>query len=117
MLKADKPLVWMHGEVKSPPLSAAARIEAGILLRRPQRGELLALPHSRPMPRIGPGCHELRIADETRAWRIVYAIRAESIVILEVFSKTTRATPKAILEACTKRLKQYVSAVTGQKER
>jgi len=28
----DKPLVWLHGEVKSPPFSSDARIEAGYLL-------------------------------------------------------------------------------------
>jgi hypothetical protein len=42
----DKPLVWLHGEVKTPPFSADARIEAGVLLRRLQRGEKLSLPHS-----------------------------------------------------------------------
>ncbi|TFH43207.1 MAG: type II toxin-antitoxin system RelE/ParE family toxin, partial [Lysobacterales bacterium] len=26
----DKPLVWLHGEIKTPPFSAAARIEAGV---------------------------------------------------------------------------------------
>jgi hypothetical protein len=46
----DKPLVWLHGEVKSPPFSATARIEAGYLFRLLQRGETLALPHSRPKP-------------------------------------------------------------------
>jgi len=30
----DKPLVWLYGEVKTPPFSRAARIEAGFLLRR-----------------------------------------------------------------------------------
>lgn len=34
MAPADKPLVWLHGEVKSPPFSPAARLEAGVLLRR-----------------------------------------------------------------------------------
>ena len=29
MAQADKPLVWLHGEVKTPPFSEAARIEAG----------------------------------------------------------------------------------------
>jgi hypothetical protein len=38
---ADKPLVGLHGEVKTPPFSPAARLEAGMLLRRLQRGELL----------------------------------------------------------------------------
>ncbi len=59
MRKADKPLLWLHGEVKTPPFSSAARIEAGVLLRRLQRGEAIALPHSRPMPDIGKACHEL----------------------------------------------------------
>jgi len=111
---ADKPLVWLHGEVKSPPFSPAGRIESGVLLRRLQRGELLGLPHSRPMPDIGKACHELRIVDETRTWRIVYVIQADAIVILEVFSKTTRVTPKEILRICRKRLGQYRTAVLGK---
>lgn len=63
MSKADKPLVWLKGEIKTPPFSAPARIEAGVLLRRLQRGESISLPHSRPMPGIGKACHELRIQD------------------------------------------------------
>ena len=56
MAPADKPLVWLHGEVKTPPFSAEARIEAGVLLRQLQRGVKVALPHSRPMPTIGVRC-------------------------------------------------------------
>jgi hypothetical protein len=55
MSEADKPLVWLHGEVKTPPFSKKARVEAGVLLRRLQRGETLSLPASRPMPTIGAG--------------------------------------------------------------
>jgi hypothetical protein len=32
--KPDKPLVWLHGRVRTPPLSTVARLEAGVLLRR-----------------------------------------------------------------------------------
>ncbi len=85
-----------------------------MLLQRLQRGELLALPHCRPMPEIGRGCHELRIVDETRTWRIVYGIQTDAIVILEVFSKTTRATPEAALRICRKRLEQYRLALLGK---
>ena len=53
MTHADKPLVWLHGKVKTPPFSAEARIEAGTLLRRLQRGERLGMPASRSMPIIG----------------------------------------------------------------
>src|SRR5262245_62024561 len=103
----DKPLAWLHGEIKTPPFSATARIEAGILLRRLQRGESIAMPHSRPMPAVGQGCHELRIQDANRAWRIVYAVRSDAIVILDVFAKTTAKTPRSVIETCRKRLLHY----------
>ena len=106
----DKPLAWLHGEVRTPPFSAAARIEAGVLLRRLQRGENIPLPHSRPMPSIGTACHELRIRDENRTWRIVYRVDAEAIVILEIFAKTTNQTPQSVIKTCRARLKLYASA-------
>lgn len=59
----SKVVVWLRGEVKTPPFSASARIEAGLLLRRLQEGETLLMPVSRPMPSIGAHCHELRIDD------------------------------------------------------
>src|SRR5208337_4008154 len=58
MKTRDKPLVWLHGQVKSPPFAPEARLEAGYLLRLLQQGESLGLPRSRPMPSIGPGCLE-----------------------------------------------------------
>ena len=85
-----KPLVWLHGEVKTPPFSQAARVEAGFLLRRLQNGEKLEMPASRPMPDIGMGCHELRVDDGDVTFRIVYHIGSEAIVILEVFQKKSR---------------------------
>ena len=103
----DKPLVWRHGEVKTPPFSPTARLEAGCLLRRLQKGEVLGLPHSRPMPVVGPRCHELRARDVGADWRIVYRADPDAIVILEVFSKNTGATPKAVIETCIRRLKEY----------
>jgi phage-related protein len=109
MEKTDKPLVWLDGEVKTPPFSSEARIEAGFLLRRLQAGERLSLPHSRPMPPIGERCHELRVQDERRTWRIVYRIDADAIVILEVFENTTRSTPKRVVDVCKQRIKRYES--------
>jgi phage-related protein len=103
----DKPLVWLHGEVKTPPFSQSARVEAGVLLRRLQQGEDLELPHSRPMPSIGAHCHELRIRDSDRNWRIIYRIDNDAILIVEVFHKTTRATPIGVIDTCKKRLSNY----------
>jgi len=105
----DKPLVWLHGEVQTPPFSKTARLEAGYLLRALQRGEKLSLPQSRPIPSIGARCHELRIVDENLNWRIVYLIEPDAIVILEVFEKKTNRTPKPVIDVCKKRLKEYES--------
>ena len=103
----EKPLAWLKGEVKTPPFSANARLEAGVLLRRLQRGEKLSLPMSRPMPAIGSGCHELRIVDENVTWRIIYAIELDAIVVLDVFAKKTNVTPKDVLNNCKRRLRAF----------
>jgi len=105
----DKPLVWLHGEIKTPPFSAEARIEAGVLLRRLQRGERIGLPHSRPMPRIGRACHELRVQEASKTWRIAYHVAADAVVILDVFAKTTQKTPKSVIATCRARLWMYTA--------
>ena len=110
MSPTDKPLVWLHGEVKTPPFSASARIEGGYLLRRLQKGHSLSLPHSRPMPTIGKRCHELRIVDEQVTWRIVYRVDTDAVIIAEVFSKKTTATPKRVLDVSRRRLREYDNA-------
>jgi phage-related protein len=110
-MKTDKPIVWLHGEVKTPPIGAAARIETGTLLRRLQRGELLGLPHSRPMPASGANCHELRVTDRGATWRIVYYLDADAVVILDVFAKKTAAMPKSVIVNCRRRLAEYLRIV------
>jgi phage-related protein len=102
-----KPLVWLHGEIKTPPFSRLARIEAGFLLRRLQDGEALSMPSSRRMPTIGQNCHELRVNDGDVTWRILYHVASDAVVILEVFQKRTRATPKHIITVAQKRLRHY----------
>ncbi len=62
------------------------------------------------MPSIAARCHELRINDGGSNWRVIYRIDADAIVILEVFAKKTRATPKAVIDACLRRLKEYDNA-------
>ncbi len=107
MSDRDKPLIWLRGEVKTPPFSQEARIEAGFLLRCLQQGESLELPHSRPMSSIGSHCHELRIRDADKNWRIIYRIDDDAIVIIELFNKTTQTTPDRVIENCKKRLSKY----------
>ncbi len=108
--KKDKPLAWLHGQLKTPPLSQEVRIETGFLLRRLQRGERLPMPQSRPMPGIGSHCHELRVNDAGITWRLIYRIDPDAIVVVEVFAKKTHKTPKDLTQACKKRLKDYDDA-------
>ncbi len=110
MSNRDKPLVWLKGEIKTPPFSAAARVEAGVLLRRLQRGDPLGMPHSRPMPTIGRRIHELRIPDEAGTWRLVYRLDPDAVVIGEVFAKKTPQTPPSVIAACKTRFRAYDDA-------
>jgi phage-related protein len=117
MSETRKPLVWLHGEIKTPPFSKDARVEAGTLLRRLQEGESLGLPHSRPMPSIGARCHELRVRDEKHNWRVIYRLDRDAIIICAVFAKTTRQTPKQVIETCQRRLRLYDAALEQAKKR
>ncbi len=98
------------------PSRLKPRLEAGILLRRLQQGEQLGLPHSRPLPTIGPRCHELRILDAAATWRIVYRTEPDAIVIAAVFRKKARATPRHVIETCRRRLRAYHDAAADEEE-
>jgi len=106
----DKPLVWLHGEVRTPPFGREARIEMGYLLRRLQRGDSIALPHSRPMTSVGPRCHELRVNDAGMAWRLIYRIDRDAIIVAEIFGKKSQKTPQMVIETCRRRLREYDDA-------
>ncbi len=55
------------------------------------------------MPMIGANCHELRVVDENCAWRILYGLTSDAVVILE-----TKTTLKHVLDAAERRWKQYL---------
>jgi phage-related protein len=110
MATNDKPLVWLSDVVKSPPFSKDARLEAGFLLRKLQKGQMLEMPHSRPMYVIGERCHELRVVDVDKTWRIIYRVDPDAIVILDVFNKKTRTTPQSAINRSRKRLREYDNA-------
>lgn len=106
-LTFQKSLVWIGSEIKTPPLSMPARLQAGFLLRRIQNGESLSFPISRPLGVISRNCHELRIDDREKTWRIVYYIDTDYVVILDVFAKKTQKTPKSVIDICKSRLKKF----------
>ncbi len=59
------------------------------------------------MPSIGKACHELRVNDRNRTWRLYYFLDSDAIVILEIGEKKTQKTPQTTLEVCKKRLTNY----------
>ena len=111
-----KPLAWLHGEIRTPPFAREARIEAGVLLRMLQNGEFVTMPRSKPLPTIGPRCHELRIRDKNHNWRIVYRIDADAIIIASVFAKNSPAVQKVEFENAKRRLRLYDQAIANEEK-
>jgi len=72
------------------------------------------MPLSRAMPDVGPRCHELRVDDGSATFRIVYHIADEAIVILDVFQKKSRTTPKQVIDVAQKRLRTYYRIIRGE---
>jgi phage-related protein len=107
MSPTDKPLVWLKTEIKSPPFSKEARIEAGYLLRLIQQGHTLGMPHTRKLPDLCPRCYELRIRDKDKWYRIIFRIDSDAIILVHVFEKKSNKITKSVLDTCRKRIKQY----------
>src|SRR5689334_5295142 len=77
-------LIWLRGQIRTPPFSAKARMEVGYCLRRLQRGDVLSMPVSRPMPSVGVRCHELRIKDANHTWRVINRVEVDRVLVIEV---------------------------------
>ena len=116
MVPSPRPLVWLHGEIKSPPFTLEGRQEAGMLLRLLQLGERLEMPQAEPLPDVGPHCGSLRVRDAGHSWRIMFRLDADAVLILDVYSKKTRKIPDEVIQRCQQRLKQYDDAVKAARK-
>lgn len=112
-----RPLVWLHGEVKTPPFTPEGRQEAGMLLRLLQEGERLGMPQAEPLPGVGPRCGSLRVRDAECNWRIIYRLDTDAVLVLEVYPKKTRKIPDEVIDRCRQRLKRYEAAVKAAKKK
>jgi phage-related protein len=113
-LPERKALIFLSGEIKTPPFSAEARQEAGDLLRQVQEGIKLSMPHSRPLPELGRNCHELRVRDQNVNWRIIYRVDPDAVLVAAVFAKKTQALETRMLAVCKQRFAAYDRAVEGR---
>jgi phage-related protein len=74
-----------------------------------QKGELLNMPLSRPMPSIEAGAAELRIRDRAGVYRAFYYSRSpRGILVFHAFVKKTQATQVHELGLGKKRLKELL---------
>jgi len=112
-----KPLVWLHGEIKTPPFTHEGRQETGMLLRLLQEGEQLTMPQAEPLPSVGPRCGALRVRDAEHDWRIIYRVDSDAVLVVEVYSKKTRKIPDEVMERSRRRLKQYDAAVRAARKK
>ncbi len=83
----------------------SARHDAGYQLDKVQRGD--QPDDFKPMAVIGKGVEEIRITDESGAYRVIYvARRADAVYVLHAFQKKTQATPKKDIVTARKRFAQ-----------
>ena len=111
MAAGDKPLIWLNAEVRTPPFSQDARVEAGSCFAACNAARKLSMPHSRPMPVIGARCHELRVVDAGKTWRTLYRLDPDAVIIADVFQKTTQQTPQRVITNVRRRLRLYDTTV------
>ena len=102
-----KALVFLHGEIKTPPFSDEARRESGYLLWCLQIGETLGMPKAEPLPILGPRCGAIRVRDDQHNWRIMYRIDATEVLVVDVYDKKTRQIPDEVFDRCMKRLRMF----------
>ena len=85
------------------------RQELGKAIYDLQKGEVLTMPLSRPMPSIEPGAAELRIRGRAGIYRAFYYSRSpRGILVFHAFVKKTRAAPIRELDLGKKRLKELL---------
>jgi phage-related protein len=87
-----KPAIWMGSsreDLKAFP--ADARREAGYQLDRLQRGD--DPDDWKPMKSVGQSVREIRIHEESGAFRVIYlAAKPEGVYVLHCFQKKTQKT-------------------------
>lgn len=85
----------------------SARREAGFQIDKVQCGE--DPDDWKPMATVGTGVKEIRIRDETGAFRVIYLAKlADAVYILHCFQKKTPATKQTDIKLARKRFKELV---------
>ncbi len=84
---------------------AEARRAAGYQLDRVQRG--LEPDDWKPMASIGPGVREIRVREDSGAFRVIYvATFGDAVYVLHAFQKKTQQTAKRDIDLASARLRE-----------
>ena len=85
----------------------SARRATGFQLDKVQGGE--DADDWKPMPAVGNGVHEIRVRDESGAYRLVYVAKfPEAVYVLHAFQKKTRKTALGDLELAKDRYREVL---------
>lgn len=101
-----KPVCFLGDSLKClRDFPESARHDAGYQLDKVQRGE--QPDDFKPMPVAGKGVEEIRVTDESGAYRVIYlARRAEAVYVLHAFQKKTQAASKKDIDTAKRRFAQ-----------
>jgi phage-related protein len=89
----------------------AARRAMGYQMDRLQHG--LEPDDWKPMTSVGGGVREIRVRDESGAWRVIYLAKLpNAIYVLHCFQKKTQKTLKSDVELAQNRLSELMVAKT-----
>jgi phage-related protein len=87
-----------------------ARHDAGFQLDKAQRGE--QPDDFKALPAVGKGVKEIRVSDDSGAYRVIYVARhADAVYVLHAFQKKTQATAKRDIDTAKRRFAQLLRGV------
>ena len=103
-----KPVRFLGDSLKSlREFPDDAKQDAGYQLDLVQRG---GQPDDfKPMPSIGKGVEEIRVRDDSGAYRVIYTARmADAVYVLHCFQKKTQATSKRDIGIARERFAELI---------
>jgi phage-related protein len=96
--QCEKEILGWPEEVREDLADTIARLE---------RGQMLSMPLSRPMPSIGAGVHELRFKDRSGIYRVIYFLAGGGTIwFLHAFQKKTQKTSPHDIDVAKERLRR-----------
>jgi phage-related protein len=86
-----------------------ARRKTGKAIRDLQRGLVVQMPLSRPMPSVGVGVAEIRAREPTGIYRTFYYLKSKrGVIVFHAFVKKTQKTPQHEIKLARQRLMEML---------